>query len=203
MKEAVTKVIDTLTQEDFHWTFQKLLERYNKCIAPGGDYFEGDESFMRVLSIKVPIRKKSGNLFNDPRTSVYWGTEAPDDVLQKLLHFVKCTTRVAISKHGIIGSLWFENADEEAVTMSKRRYIYFPGLLARLSGIRVGWGIETNGRFEAERPPSSVGPPSGERAAFLSPMHPLYSTRSLVQARFRSVIQLDSLDPHCTSWVND
>ena len=40
MKEAVTKVIDTLTQEDFHGAFQKLLERYNKCIAAGGDYFE-------------------------------------------------------------------------------------------------------------------------------------------------------------------
>ena len=42
MKEAVTKVIDTLTQEGFHRAFQKLLERYNKCIAVGGDYFEGD-----------------------------------------------------------------------------------------------------------------------------------------------------------------
>ena len=42
MKEAVTKVIDTLTQVDFHGTFQKLLERYNKYIAAGGDYFEGD-----------------------------------------------------------------------------------------------------------------------------------------------------------------
>ena len=42
MKEAVTKVIDTLTQEVLHGTFQKLLERYNKCIAGGGDYFEGD-----------------------------------------------------------------------------------------------------------------------------------------------------------------
>ena len=29
MKEAVTKVIDTLTQEDFHGAFYKLLERYN------------------------------------------------------------------------------------------------------------------------------------------------------------------------------
>ena len=67
MKEAVTKVIDTLTQEDFHWAFQKVLERYTKCIATGGDYFEGDESFMCALSIKVPIQKKSGNLFNDPR----------------------------------------------------------------------------------------------------------------------------------------
>ena len=42
MKEAVTKVIDTLTQEDFHGAFQILLELYNKCIAAGGDYFEGD-----------------------------------------------------------------------------------------------------------------------------------------------------------------
>ena len=42
MKGAVTKVIDTLTQEDFYGVFQKLLERYNNCIAAGGDYFEGD-----------------------------------------------------------------------------------------------------------------------------------------------------------------
>ena len=42
MKEAVTKVIDTLTQEDFHGAFEKLLEWYNKYIAAGGDYFEGD-----------------------------------------------------------------------------------------------------------------------------------------------------------------
>ena len=42
MKEAARKVIETLTQEDFHGAFQKLLERYNKCIAARGDYFEGD-----------------------------------------------------------------------------------------------------------------------------------------------------------------
>ena len=41
MKEAVTKVIDTLTLEDGHGVFQKVLERYNKCIASGGDYFVG------------------------------------------------------------------------------------------------------------------------------------------------------------------
>ncbi len=66
MKEAETKVIDTLTQEDFHRVLQKLLERF-KCIAAGGDYFEGDESFMCVLSINVPIRKTSGNLSYVPR----------------------------------------------------------------------------------------------------------------------------------------
>ena len=59
MKEAVTKVIDTLTQEDFHGAFQKYLEWYNKCIAAGGDYVEVDSSFMCILSIKVPIRKKN------------------------------------------------------------------------------------------------------------------------------------------------
>ena len=71
MKEAVTKVIDTLTQDDFHGAFQKLLERYKKCLAAGGDYFEGDLRFMCVLSIKVPIRKKSGKLSYAPRIYIY------------------------------------------------------------------------------------------------------------------------------------
>ena len=62
MKEAVTKVIDTLTREVFGGIFQKLLERYNKCIAAGGDYFG-------VCTInKRAHTEKSGNLFNDPRT---------------------------------------------------------------------------------------------------------------------------------------
>ena len=38
MKEAVTKVIDSLTHE----AFQTLLERYNKCIEARGDYSEVD-----------------------------------------------------------------------------------------------------------------------------------------------------------------
>ena len=55
MKAAVTKVIDMLTQE----TLEKLLKRYNKCIAAGVYYFEEDLRFVCVLSIKVPIREKS------------------------------------------------------------------------------------------------------------------------------------------------
>ena len=51
MKEPVTKVIDTLTQEDFHGSFQKLLEWYNKYITAGGDYFKED------LSFKCPYEK--------------------------------------------------------------------------------------------------------------------------------------------------
>ena len=41
MKEAVMKVIDMLTQEDFHEAFQKLLKWYKRTAA-GGDYFEED-----------------------------------------------------------------------------------------------------------------------------------------------------------------
>ena len=40
MKEAVTKVIDTLTQEDFHGDLQKLLEWY-KCIRRGLEFHVG------------------------------------------------------------------------------------------------------------------------------------------------------------------
>ena len=71
MKEAVMKVIDTLTQEDSYGAFQKLLEWY-KCIAARGDYFKEDFSFMCVLSIKVPIRKKSGNFSYAPRIYQPW-----------------------------------------------------------------------------------------------------------------------------------
>ncbi len=42
MKAAATRVIDTLTQEDFLGALQKLLKRYNRFIAAGGDYFKGD-----------------------------------------------------------------------------------------------------------------------------------------------------------------
>ena len=66
MKESLTTVIDKITQEDSHGALKKLLERY-KCIATGVEYFEEDYSFMCVLSINVPIRKKSGNLSYAPR----------------------------------------------------------------------------------------------------------------------------------------
>ena len=70
MKEAVRKVIDTLTQDDFHGAFEKLLERYNKCIAAGEDYFERGLEF-QVCNINECARsKKSGNLFNVPRKSI-------------------------------------------------------------------------------------------------------------------------------------
>ena len=38
--EEIKEVINTLTQEDFHGYFRKLLELSNKCTVAGGDYFE-------------------------------------------------------------------------------------------------------------------------------------------------------------------
>ena len=42
IKEAVKKIIDTVTQENLHGAFPKLLERHNMSIAAEGDYIEGD-----------------------------------------------------------------------------------------------------------------------------------------------------------------
>ena len=57
MKEAVTKVIDMLTQEDFHGAFQKLLEWY-KCIAARGDYFErGLDFHVCTINKSAPTKK--------------------------------------------------------------------------------------------------------------------------------------------------
>ena len=122
MKEAVMKVIDMLTQEDFHGAFQKLLERY-KCIAAGGDYFEGDKSFMYVLSIKVPIQKKSGNLSNEPCTEIFPAQRLQvmfravliiDVTVPKVLRvrFSKLGTAESVQEHGAedaekyFGDLW-------------------------------------------------------------------------------------------------
>ena len=59
MKEAVRKFIDTLTQENFHRAFQKLLERDKKCISTGGDYFERGLEFHVCTINKSAHTKKS------------------------------------------------------------------------------------------------------------------------------------------------
>ena len=69
--DVIVGTVHKIIHEDFHWAFQKLLKRCNKCIAAGGDYFEGDSSFMCLVSIKVPIRKKSGNLLKTRRIYIY------------------------------------------------------------------------------------------------------------------------------------
>ena len=68
MKDDVTKVINMLTWEDFNEAFQKLLQRYNKGNAVGGDYFEwGLEFHVCTINLSTHTKKKSVNLLNDPR----------------------------------------------------------------------------------------------------------------------------------------
>ena len=57
------------------------------------------------------------------KNSVSWESQAPDEVLQRPLHPVKCTAWVAISKHGIIGPFWFENDVGKTMTVNKECYI--------------------------------------------------------------------------------
>ena len=66
MKEAVTKVIDMLTREDFHGAFQKLLEQYNKCIVAWRRLLWRGLEFHVCTINKRAHSKKSVNLFNDP-----------------------------------------------------------------------------------------------------------------------------------------
>ena len=58
IKDFVTKVIDTLTQEDLHGAFQNLLKRYNKCIAAGGDKFKRGLEFHACTINKSAHTKK-------------------------------------------------------------------------------------------------------------------------------------------------
>ena len=84
MKEAVTKVVDTLTQNDFHGAFKQLLERYNKCIVAGGDYIEGDEFHVCTIN-KVSLRKKSGNSSYTPRT-MSWAVKTDWSLFLSITH---------------------------------------------------------------------------------------------------------------------
>ena len=52
------------------------------------------------------------------KNSVFWGTKASDEVLQRPLYNIKCIVWAAISKHGIIGPIWLEDANGNAVTVN-------------------------------------------------------------------------------------
>ena len=71
MKEAVTKVIDTLTQEDSMGPSRGCWNGTSSALQPEEITSKGTRVSQCVLSIKVPIRKNSGNLFNDPRIYIY------------------------------------------------------------------------------------------------------------------------------------
>ena len=56
------------------------------------------------------------------KNNVFWGTQAPKEVFKRPLYSLKCTAWVAISKHDIIKTYWFESKNKKAFTGIKERY---------------------------------------------------------------------------------
>ena len=67
IKEAVTKVIDTLTKEDFHGAFQKFVGTVQEVYCSRRRLLRRGLEFHVCTINKSAHMKKSGNLFNDPR----------------------------------------------------------------------------------------------------------------------------------------
>ena len=57
------------------------------------------------------------------KKNVFWGSSGPDFYLQRPLQSVKCTALVAILKHEIIGQYWFEDNNEQDVTINAECYV--------------------------------------------------------------------------------
>ena len=53
----------------------------------------------------------------------HWGTEKPENHLEKSLHSEKVTVWAALSKDGIIGPFFFEDQDGHAETINSERYL--------------------------------------------------------------------------------
>ena len=56
------------------------------------------------------------------KNCVFWGTEPPQEVLQRPLHSSKVTAWCAISSKAIIGPYWFEDGDGRTVTVNQENY---------------------------------------------------------------------------------
>ena len=70
--------------------------------------------------------------------NIFWGSTPPEHCLQRPLHSVKCTSWVAISKHGIIGPFWSEDDNERSVTVNTERYVQVLGKFWTALGPRRG-----------------------------------------------------------------
>ena len=85
MKEAVTNVIDTLTQESPMWS-SRSCSNGTSALQPEEITSEGNKTFMCVLSIKVPIRKKVWKLIVCTSYILYRGKEAIRSETELIIH---------------------------------------------------------------------------------------------------------------------
>lgn len=57
------------------------------------------------------------------KNNLLWGTATANEVLQRPVHLKKSIALLAMSKHGMIGPYWFEDENEELLTITKGWYI--------------------------------------------------------------------------------
>ena len=74
MKEAVTKVIDTLTQEDIHEDLPEVVGTIQVHCSRRIILRRGLEFHVCTINKSANTKKKYGNLFNDPRIFLFCST---------------------------------------------------------------------------------------------------------------------------------
>ena len=84
------------------------------------------------------------------KNNIFWGSTPLEHCLQMSLHSVKCTAWVTISKHGIIGPFWSEDANERSMTINTERYVqvlgkFWTALVRRRGVFRVLQWFQQNG----------------------------------------------------------
>ena len=92
------QIKQTLTQND-------MAKRVEMCQWFESKIEENPDFLQNVWFSDEAHFSLSGHV--NSKKSVFWGSQAPDEVLQRPLHSVKCTAWVAISKHCIIRPFWF------------------------------------------------------------------------------------------------
>ena len=71
MKEAVTKIIDTLLQEGLPWGLPEVVGTIQQVHYSRGRLLQRGLEFHVCTINKSALTKKSGNLFNDPRICIF------------------------------------------------------------------------------------------------------------------------------------
>ena len=75
-----------------------------------GDVWFSDETHFHVNG--------AVNSYNN----IFWGSQCPDEVEEKLLKGRKVTTFVAVSCRSVFGPYWFEDKNGRMVTINQERY---------------------------------------------------------------------------------
>ena len=93
------------------------------------------EAYFRQKSIRAAVpdfldnvwlTEKAHFLFSghlNSENNIFWGSKPREHCQQMPLHSVKCTAWVVISNHGIIRPFWFEDDNEQSVTINTERYV--------------------------------------------------------------------------------